>query len=757
MTLQTLYDSAMLRGVRSVPVIGRLGGGTIATVSDSQPFRVVGANAIVYQLRQATGKVVALRCWLDHEISADVVARYRALGEPNTLRWLRGVERAPLVPSLTLHADGITVDAEEFHSTSRPVVVLDWLMGPTVLAAVDRACRSGDASYITALANAWSAAVGAAAEVGFVHGDLAPDNAIVRPKEGIAFVDYDTAYWPDAPSIPELEPSLAYRHPRGLPNRPERADDFAALLIYVSLRITSVWPELRAEHGQPGTVKGAGLLFQPRDLAHPDGSALFGKLRVLNDPHVQGLVSILREACLTDPENMPTFSEALELAANVANSSHLHQAVSPVGRAGSLLASAAAAVRETTGRGTDRLRSTSLAPTPDQSWPERQRNWRPERLAGLAVAIRDADLTRAEELWSDLWDEPGAGALLPALEALRNPAGQEGSSGETSARASRAVERRLVIQRRFANALDHDDRATLADMALSGELDEIDELPEASTRRVIESLAIAHVVRALESDDDNLIIEAYDAPVLGDHRLLTNQQRNRVDLAFDRRGWLDDVRSAISGRDIGAIDRLLAAMPEGGRGQLRDREWIRIERLRGQDAAIRSLRSAIAQGRDADVVSALNTVERSGALIPPDLPWTHVSDVIDRYSVMMAIRRAAEQNPRDIARLGRLLPQLKDSCGGVFPGAVEGLDFGRLDSEVKQAAQLIRIREALATENDRTIVATTLPDLYGVLPLLDRGEQARVERAVAAANRALRRSGHRGNSSDPSSATVETV
>jgi hypothetical protein len=73
MTLQTLYDAAMLRGPRSVPLLGRLGGGTIATISDSQPFRVVGSNAVVYQLRQATGKVVALRCWLKDEIPPDLV------------------------------------------------------------------------------------------------------------------------------------------------------------------------------------------------------------------------------------------------------------------------------------------------------------------------------------------------------------------------------------------------------------------------------------------------------------------------------------------------------------------------------------------------------------------------------------------------------------------------------------------------------------------------------------------------------------
>jgi hypothetical protein len=130
--------------------------------------------------------------------------------------------------------------------------------------------------------------------------------------------------------------------------------------------------------------------------------------------------------------------------------------------------------------------------------------------------------------------------------------------------------------------------------------------------------------------------------------------------------------------------------------------------------------------------------------------------VIDRYSLMSSVRRAAEQHPRDIARLARLLPQLKEKFGGAFPETGDGLDFDRLDAEITQSAQLVRIREALASNDDRKIVAAALPDVFGVLPMLERGEQARIERAVAAANRALRRSGHR-SSNTPSSATVDTV
>ena len=54
-------DDAMLRPGRAVPAVNRLGGGAIAMAGADQPWRMVGATAVVYQLRQPSGRVFALR------------------------------------------------------------------------------------------------------------------------------------------------------------------------------------------------------------------------------------------------------------------------------------------------------------------------------------------------------------------------------------------------------------------------------------------------------------------------------------------------------------------------------------------------------------------------------------------------------------------------------------------------------------------------------------------------------------------------
>jgi hypothetical protein len=267
---------------------------------------------------------------------------------------------------------------------------------------------------------------------------------------------------------------------------------------------------------------------------------------------------------------------------------------------------------------------------------------------------------------------------------------------------------------------------------------------------------MSHLDRAIASDDDLLIIEAFDEGVLGGAGQLTVEQRNRVDLAFERRGWLDEIRKAIRRRKLDRIETLLAEMPTAASDRLTEREIARIDRLRAQFDALETLRRAIAQGSDADIVHALHAVEQIGAPIPQDLAWSEIANVIDRYSLIMSIRRAAESQPRDVHRLSRLLPQLREMCGGDFPSYAVELDLNALDHEVKQMAQVARVRQALSTNDDRAIVASALPDVYGAIPLLSRSDQARIERAVAAVNRALRRSGQRSNK-DESSETEATI
>ena len=306
-------DAAMLHPGRAVPAVNRLGGGAIAMTAPDRPWRVVGASAAVYQLRQPSGNIVALRCLLAEpdEIDPALGARYRALGTDPALAALRGDGR-PLVGALAFLADGLSLPAADFRSATHPLIAMEWVMGPTLLAVVDRACRGDDGLYVDALADAWATTMATVTEARFDHGNLTADNVLVWPSGGLALVDYDTCVWPGAPAPPTVTPAPGYAHPSGGVAPAGRRDLFPSLVVYVSLRVLAWWPALRETYGdRPGGIGGV-LLFGARDLRDPDASPLFAALRTLDDPSLRWLVGLLREVCRGPVGEVPALARVVD-------------------------------------------------------------------------------------------------------------------------------------------------------------------------------------------------------------------------------------------------------------------------------------------------------------------------------------------------------------------------------------------------------------------------------------------------------------
>ena len=292
-------DDAMAHPGRFVPAINRLGGGTIAAAG-GRPLRVVGDAAAVYQLRQPNGRVLAIRCPLADEQPSGTLDRYRALDTAPAVLALRGTPVDPVL-AVSLIPDGIALPAAEFRSTFHPVIAMDWVMGPTLLTAADRACRARNRPALQSLASAWLAAIEALDAVGFAHGDLTGDNVLIDPRGAIKLVDYDTCVWAGMGSarLGGNPGTPGYDHPTGEPlPAPLRRDDFAAIVIYVSLRVLADQPDLRPGHGDPATEPGGTLLFSPWDLADPEGSDLFANLLHGARPDIAFLVETLGAACL---------------------------------------------------------------------------------------------------------------------------------------------------------------------------------------------------------------------------------------------------------------------------------------------------------------------------------------------------------------------------------------------------------------------------------------------------------------------------
>ena len=309
-------DAAMLQPARSVPAVRRLGGGSIRMNDAGRPLRTVGHDAVVYELRTPTGRILALRCLLRPDPHRDsLLARtYEALRGDPRLERLRAAGGA-LPRDIHWVAEGIALPDRDLRETSVPVMAMERVPGRTLMQTVDRLCRERRNEPLALLADGWLARVASLEDADFVHGDLAADNLIVRPDGSIALVDLDTASWPSLAVTPPLSKGTpGYVHPGGGAHDRARRDRFPALVIWASLRILARYPELRERWGDRPDQYGGALLWSADDLRRSAHSPLFAALEAhqASDEVLVPLLEVVRRAIHFPPDETPPLSEVAE-------------------------------------------------------------------------------------------------------------------------------------------------------------------------------------------------------------------------------------------------------------------------------------------------------------------------------------------------------------------------------------------------------------------------------------------------------------
>lgn len=741
-----VLDQLMLRAGPAVPAISRLGGGTIATAAEGQPWRVIGLDAAVYQLRQPSGRVIALRCPLADTFERSFPDRYRALATDPRLRPLRDHPDSPFPGQIVFMPDGLALPAVELRSAPHPVIASDWVMGPTVLQAADRACRAGDTGALRTLAEAWLAVVEAIAFHDFVHGDLSADNAVVRPGGGIALVDYDAATWPGSPPFPpSAHANPNYAHPTGQPApSPEARDRFAALVVYASLRALAERPQLRPQFGDPTTEPGGALLFSPWDLVDPAESAVFSALVGL-ESETSALVRALRSACTGRADAVPALRDV------VAQSAGGRRGAAPTAPA----RGEPAGRRAFTGRG--RVRKPS-----DASDETRDRQAKITRLNSLLMTGDDEGAVR-HWLGSGLVDDPEVvrdyGTRLAEIEArlarsrstaaaaerdqdapfrLWEPAGFASPAPPLPVPPSvEAAQRRASQIEQLRRALDAHDMATVAALwpGLRG-----DPLAAALAIRVTDALRAVMGQTIADADargDDAVLLAAIrDAeeagvPIDAAARRAARAAATRIEtrgrlhdaIAVDDRTVLADL--VLSGRlgELGSVDRATA------RAAMRALHWPLLE-------------AALQSDDDLRIVSAYDA--------EPDLfEGEGVLSREQRARVDLARSRIVWLNEVRIALRNREAKTLQMALPAAPPGALERLsevERRRVDRLTRKEDAVARLARALKQGPDRAIIAAladvkaagaTLPDVLdwaAVRGVEDRLSLAEALREAAAAD-----------------------
>lgn len=123
----------------------------------------------------------------------------------------------------------------------------------------------------------------------FAHGDLKPDNILVRTDGTLVLVDYDGMYVPAMKRQQAREiGSPDFRHPtRKIDNFDEHIDDFAISCILLSLKAISIEPTLYHQYAASGR-----LLFSEYDYRNFSKCEVVKQLYPSSDSEINILVSL---------------------------------------------------------------------------------------------------------------------------------------------------------------------------------------------------------------------------------------------------------------------------------------------------------------------------------------------------------------------------------------------------------------------------------------------------------------------------------
>ena len=233
-----------------------------------EPYRSSGAFAVVFKMKdEQTGKCYALKCFTEEQEGR--AEAYRKIAEE-----LEFVD-SPYITSVKYLEKEIFVDSncenEEF-----PVLLMDWIEGETMETYI--AANYTDTHAMAMLCYRFCKMAAWLRSQSFAHGDIKPDNIMVRPDGTLTLVDYDGMFVPAMKGL--KSPTIGtkdFSHPlRTIDDFDETIDDFALASIALSLKAISLDPSLLQTYGASDR-----LLFSAADYLDLSKSKTFTALQDL--------------------------------------------------------------------------------------------------------------------------------------------------------------------------------------------------------------------------------------------------------------------------------------------------------------------------------------------------------------------------------------------------------------------------------------------------------------------------------------------
>ena len=250
------------------------------TDDNGNPVMTSGNFAVVFKMRdEKNDKLYAVKCFLKDQPNR--AENYRMIAEELEFVSSSFLTKFQYLDN-ELFVDSANADGEEF-----PVLLMDWVEGTNL----DQYIRQHlhDSYQLHLLAYQFSRLALWLMPQPFAHGDLKPDNIMVREDGTLVLIDYDGMFVPAMKGQKAREMgSPDFRHPaRTEETFNEHIDDFSLASILLSLRVIAEEPALLEKYGAADR-----LLFSEKDYRAIHDCQLLKDIFPSECPEVNTLVGL---------------------------------------------------------------------------------------------------------------------------------------------------------------------------------------------------------------------------------------------------------------------------------------------------------------------------------------------------------------------------------------------------------------------------------------------------------------------------------
>ena len=233
--------------------------------TNGDPYYSQGNYAVVFKMRDADGKFYAMKCFTQEVAQRE--ERYKLIADQ--LKY----ENSDYFVSIEYIEKEIFVSSNFTDETEFPVLLMEWVDGEPLDAYIRH--NINDKDSLSLLSYRFGCFAQWLLRQPFAHGDIKPDNILVRGDGTLVAIDYDGMY------VPAMEGQKAeengtpdFRHPkRTLEIFDEHIDDFTLASMALALEAIALEPSLLDEFSPKDR-----LLFSESDFLDISESRLLQRL-----------------------------------------------------------------------------------------------------------------------------------------------------------------------------------------------------------------------------------------------------------------------------------------------------------------------------------------------------------------------------------------------------------------------------------------------------------------------------------------------